>query len=163
MLRLALRNSARRPLLRTLRHLQSQPRALSTYAVPGGLQETANVTEATYREQYARSVANSEEYWGAEATKRLTWSTPFESVKNVDLEGDVKVEWFGGGKLNVSANCIDRHLETRGEQTAIIWESDCGQKEERITYKDLHARGERMRSACPALSIGLPPGTFHQK
>ena len=73
---------------------------------------------------YAASVADPDAFWG-EHGKRLDWIRPFTRVKNTSFDyPDVSIKWFEDGKLNVSANCIDRHLATRGDQTAIIWESD---------------------------------------
>ncbi|MEL6841470.1 MAG: acetyl-coenzyme A synthetase N-terminal domain-containing protein, partial [Pseudomonadota bacterium] len=109
---------------------------------------TPHVNAAQYAEMYAASVANPEAFW-AEQGKRLDWIKPFTKVKDVDFTlGQVSIKWFEDGVLNVSANCIDRHLETRGDQTAIIWEpDDPNDKALHITYKDLH------RSVCKMANI----------
>ncbi|MEM9787092.1 MAG: acetate--CoA ligase, partial [Pseudomonadota bacterium] len=109
---------------------------------------TPHVNTAQYAEMYAASVADPEAFW-AEQGKRLDWTKPFTKVKDVDFTlGQVAIKWFEDGVLNVSANCIDRHLETRGDQTAIIWEpDDPNDKALHITYQDLH------RSVCKMANI----------
>jgi acetyl-CoA synthetase len=76
---------------------------------------TAHVNEAAYAEMYQRSVADPEGFW-AEQGKRLDWIKPYTKVKDVSFTGDVHIRWFYDGTLNVSYNCIDRHLEKRGDQ-----------------------------------------------
>ena len=77
-----------------------------------------------YARKYAASVADPEAFWG-EAGKRLDWIKPYTRVKSTSFAyPDVSIKWFEDGKLNVSTNCIDRHLARRGDQTAIIWQSD---------------------------------------
>jgi acetyl-CoA synthetase len=98
---------------------------------------TAHVNEAAYAEMYQRSVADPEGFWG-EQGKRLDWIKPYTKVKDTSYEGDVQIRWFYDGTLNVSANCIDRHLEKRGDQTAIIFEGDDPGVSKHITYKELH-------------------------
>ncbi len=99
----------------------------------------AHVNAAKYDEMYAASIANPEAFWG-EHGKRIDWIKPFTKVKNTSFQpGNIDIKWFEDGTLNVSANCIDRHLETRGDQTAIIFEPDDPNEEARhITYKALH-------------------------
>ena len=102
--------------------------------------ERTYVTAAQYEEMYARSVADPDGFWGEQA-QRIDWIEPFTKVKNTSFEWpDISIKWFEDGVLNVSANCIDRHLETRGDQTAIIFEPDDPKGEARhITYRQLHA------------------------
>ena len=109
---------------------------------------TPHVNAAQYTEMYAASVADPDAFW-AEQGLRLDWIKPFTKVKDVDFTlGQVSIKWFEDGVLNVSANCIDRHLETRGDQTAIIWEPDDPNDDAlHITYKDLH------RSVCKMANI----------
>ncbi|NCW04757.1 MAG: acetyl-coenzyme A synthetase, partial [Rhodobacteraceae bacterium] len=84
----------------------------------------AHIKKDKYDAMYAASVNDPEAFW-AEHGKRVDWMTPFTKVKNVNYAyPDVSIKWFEDGELNVAANCIDRHLATRGEQTAIIWEGD---------------------------------------
>ncbi|MEM7645085.1 MAG: acetyl-coenzyme A synthetase N-terminal domain-containing protein, partial [Pseudomonadota bacterium] len=104
-----------------------------------GTTRTPHVDAARYEEMYAASVSDPEAFWD-EAGKRIDWMTPYNTVKNVDFTmGNVSIEWYGDGTLNVCANCVDRHLETRGDQTAIIWEPDDPETPAKhITYKELH-------------------------
>ncbi len=84
----------------------------------------ALIDSAKYDEMYARSVKDPDRFWREQA-HRLDWIMPFTKVKNVSWQPDnLHIKWFEDGSLNVSANCIDRHLEKRGKQTAIIWEGD---------------------------------------
>ena len=82
----------------------------------------AHIDAAKYEEMYAQSISDPEGFWAREA-KAIDWIKPFTSVKDVSFDAeDLHVKWFEDGTLNVSSNCIDRHLKTRGDQTAIIWE-----------------------------------------
>ena len=93
---------------------------------------------ATYEEMYAASVADPDAFWG-EHGKRIDWIKPYTKVKNTSFDyHNVSIKWFEDGKLNISANCIDRHLETRGDQTAIIWESDDPDLSKHISYRELY-------------------------
>ena len=84
----------------------------------------ALVDEAGYQEMYRQSVDNPEEFWG-EHGKRIDWITPYTEVKDVSYDhDDVHIRWYHDGTLNASVNCLDRHLEKRGDQVAIIWEGD---------------------------------------
>ncbi len=107
-----------------------------------------HVNAQQYEALYHKSISEPEAFW-AEQGQRLDWIKPFETVKNVDFTlGSVSIKWFEDGVLNVSANCIDRHLATRGDQTAIIWEPDDPTDDAlHITYKDLH------RSVCKMTNI----------
>jgi len=110
----------------------------TTYAVPSDLADRAIINAERYAEMYARSVADPEAFWREEA-KRLEWILPFTSVKNTSFnESDFRISWFEDGVLNVSANCLDRHLATRGGETALIWEGDEPGETRRFTYAQLH-------------------------
>jgi acetyl-CoA synthetase len=91
-----------------------------------------------YRSMYERSLADPEGFWGEQAQKFITWQRPWTQVVDWNFE-NARIKWFDGAQLNVSANCLDRHLETRGDQVAIIWESDDPNDDKRITYRELHA------------------------
>ncbi len=99
--------------------------------------ERALIDDATYRDWYARSIRDPEGFW-AEHARRIDWSTPFTVVKNTSFDGDVSIKWFEDGETNVALNCIDRHLDKRGDQTAIIWEGDDPSQSRHITYRELH-------------------------
>ncbi|HEX4295954.1 MAG TPA: acetate--CoA ligase [Rhizomicrobium sp.] len=106
--------------------------------VPKEWKDRALIDAATYERMYAESVANPEAFW-AEQAHRLDWMVPFTKVKDVSWNpDDLHVRWFEDGCLNVAANCIDRHLEKRGSQTAIIWEGDDPNDSRHITYAELH-------------------------
>ncbi len=94
----------------------------------------AFIDDAKYRDMYARSVNDRDKFWGQEASKRLDWIKPFTKVENVSFApGNISIKWFEDGVLNVSANCIDRHLDKRGDQVAIIWEGDDPSESKMIT------------------------------
>ncbi|PQO22507.1 acetate--CoA ligase [Rhodobacteraceae bacterium WD3A24] len=115
----------------------------------------AHVDAAGYDKMYARSISDPEGFW-REHGQRIDWIKPFSRVKNVEFEhGKVDIRWFEDGTLNVAANCIDRHLPTRGDQTAIIWEPDEPDAEARhITYNELHDRVGRMANVLKAQGVG---------
>ena len=108
------------------------------YPVPADFAAQANVTAEQYEAMYKQSVDDPEGFWAEQAEAYLTWSKPWDKVLDWTFKGDVRVKWFEGGKLNVSYNCLDRHLETRGDQTAIIWEGDDPDVSKRISYRELH-------------------------
>ena len=111
----------------------------SLIPVPEEWKKRAFMTRAQYEAAYAESVRDPNGYWGKEAA-RLDWMRPFTKVKNVSWDPDnLSIQWFEDGALNVSANCIDRHLAKRANQTAIIWEGDNPADSKHITYKQLHA------------------------
>ncbi len=98
------------------------------------------INDASYKELYERSIKDPEGFWG-EMGKRLDWIKPYTTVKNTNFDlPDISIKWFEDGTLNVSANCIDRHLASRGDQVAIIWEGDDPTQDEQITYRQLHER-----------------------
>lgn len=116
-----------------------------TYAPSADMVANAHITEAKYDEMYAASIANPDAFW-AEQGKRVDWIRPYTQVEDIDFTlGNVHINWFADGTLNVAANCIDRHLDTRGDQTAIIFEPDDPNEEaQHITYKALHEAVCRM-------------------
>jgi acetyl-CoA synthetase len=108
------------------------------YPVPPGFAAPQSLTEADYVRAYAEAHENPDDYWRREAG-RLDWLTPFTTVKNVSFnEADFRIRWFEDGALNVSANCLDRHLAMRGDQIAIIFEGDEPGEGRRLTYRELH-------------------------
>ncbi|HKU65124.1 MAG TPA: acetate--CoA ligase [Rhizomicrobium sp.] len=110
----------------------------SLIPVPEDWKKRAFMTRAQYETAYAESVRDPSGYWGKEAA-RLDWIKPFTRIKNVSWDPDnLSIKWFEDGALNVSANCIDRHLAKRANQTAIIWEGDNPADSKHITYKQLH-------------------------
>src|SRR5882757_401300 len=107
--------------------------------VPPAFAKTAWVDEAKYQSMYERSVKDPEGFWG-EHGKRLDWIKPYTKVKDVSYLGDVHIKWFHDGTLNASANCLDRHLPKRANQTAIIWEGDDPNESKHITYAEAHEK-----------------------
>ncbi|WP_378947119.1 acetate--CoA ligase [Mesorhizobium sp. ANAO-SY3R2] len=101
--------------------------------------KNALIDNETYLKWYADSVNHPEAFW-AEHGKRIDWFKPYTKVKNTSFTGDVSIKWFEDGLTNVSYNCIDRHLEERGDQVAIIWEGDNPYDDKKITYNELHER-----------------------
>ena len=127
--------------------------AVKTYAVPSEVADNAIITKAKYDEMYAASVASPEAFWG-EHGKRIDWIKPFSKVKNTDFSyPNVSIKWFEDGTLNVCANCVDRHLESRGDQTAIIWEGDEPTDDAKITYRELHDHVCRLSNAMKANGV----------
>ena len=112
-----------------------------------------HVTKDQYEQMYARSVSDPEGFW-AEQAKRLDWITPPTKIKNTTFAyPDVSIKWFEDGVLNISANCIDRHLITRGDQVALIWEGDTPGMDAHITYRQLHERVCRFANVLKSLDV----------
>ncbi len=128
--------------------------AAKTYAPSSEMAANAHVNAATYDEMYAASMADPEAFWGEHA-KRIDWIKPFTQVKDVDFTlGNVNINWFADGTLNVSANCIDRHVAKRGDQTAIIWEPDDPSDDAlHITYNELHKQVGTFANVLKKLGI----------
>ncbi len=110
------------------------------YPVPAEFAAQANVNAEQYEAMYKQSIEDPAGFWAAQADDYLTWFKKWDSVLDWSFdENDLHINWFTGATLNVSYNCLDRHLETRGDQTAIIWEGDNPNEDRKITYKELHA------------------------
>jgi acetyl-CoA synthetase len=107
------------------------------YPVTSQTAAHAFINREQYQALYQQSVSEPESFWAAQATEFLDWSKPWDSVLEYDYPKG-EISWFKGGKLNVSVNCLDRHLATRGEQVAIIWEGDNPDHDKKITYRELH-------------------------
>jgi acetyl-CoA synthetase len=107
------------------------------YPVPQQFAENAHINKEQYEAMYKRSIEDPDGFWAEQAEEFLDWSKPWEKVQEWDFnKADIK--WFEGGKLNVSYNCLDRHLETRGDQTAILWEGDDPAVDKSLSYRELH-------------------------
>ena len=108
------------------------------YEIPAEWTKRAFIDEAKYQEMYARSLKDPDGFW-AEQAKRLDWYTAPTKIKHTSFDPhNVSIKWFEDGVLNVAYNCIDRHLEKRGDQVAIIWEGDDPSESKHITYRELH-------------------------
>ncbi len=126
------------------------------YPVPEEWKSRTLCDAETYQRMYAQSIDDPETFW-AEHGKRVDWIKPYTKIKDVSYAAnDLHVKWFHDGTLNVSANCIDRHLATRGDQTAIIWEGDDPNNDKTITYQELH--DEVCKLANGLKSIGVKKG-----
>jgi acetyl-CoA synthetase len=110
------------------------------------------VDQAGYRARYERASRDPDGYWAEEA-KRIAWMQPPTKIKNTTFNGDVSIKWFEDGTLNASVSCVDRHLATRGDQTAIIWESDDPTVSEHVTYRQLHEKVCRLANAMRTLGV----------
>jgi acetyl-CoA synthetase len=121
--------------------------------VPASRSAHAWVDEARYQEMYRQSTEDPERFWG-EHGKRLDWIRPYTHVKDVSFASDnLHIRWFYDGTLNACSNCLDRHLPTRGAQTAIIWEGDDPAVSKTLTYRELHEEVCRFANALKALGV----------
>jgi acetyl-CoA synthetase len=109
--------------------------------------------QETYQKMYKKSVDNNEAFWAAQG-KRLDWFKDYTQVKDVSFDKqDLHIKWYADGELNVSYNCIDRHLKHKANQTAIIWEGDDPNVSEHITYSKLHDEVCRMANTLKKLGV----------
>jgi acetyl-CoA synthetase len=125
------------------------------YPVPPGVAKRAWIDKAKYDAMYRESVADPNAFWKKQALERLTWSKPFTQVKDTSFDArDLHVRWFADGELNVAANCLDRHLDKRADQTAILWEPDNPNGEPRlISYRELHEDVCRLANGLKHLGV----------
>jgi acetyl-CoA synthetase len=107
------------------------------YEVPSATAKRAHIDHAKYEQMYKRSVDDPEGFWAEQAETFLDWFESWDKVLDWDFEKG-HIRWFEGGKLNATHNCLDRHLDTRGDQAAIIWESDDPKDSQTLTYRELH-------------------------
>ena len=112
----------------------------------------AHIDADTYQQMYRRSIEDSDGFWSEQAEQFLDWSQPWSQVSHFDfLTGEAR--WFADGKLNVTVNCIDRHLDTRGDQTAIIWEGDDPASSRHITYNQLSQQVNKLSNVLKARGV----------
>jgi acetyl-CoA synthetase len=128
---------------------------LKTYPPAAEIAANAHVDAAKYEEMYAASISDPDTFW-KEHGQRVDWIKPFSKIKDIDFTlGNVSIKWFEDGQLNVAANCVDRHLETRGDQTAIIWEADDpNEPSKHITYRDLSEQVNKLSNVYKELGVG---------
>ena len=123
------------------------------YDVPAEWTKRALIDDAKYKDMYARSVKDPNGFWSEQA-KRIHWFNTPTKIKNTSFgPGDVSIKWFEDGTTNCAYNCIDRHLEKRGGQTAIIWEGDDPKDDKKITYRQLHAEVCRFANVLKAQGV----------
>ena len=121
------------------------------YAVDSATASRALIDAAGYEEMYKKSVTDNEGFW-AEQAQRIDWIKPFTKVKDVSFaRDDIRIRWFYDGSLNVCYNCVDRHLESKGDDVAIIWEGDDPARDLKITYRELHGRVCRFANSLKKL------------
>ena len=122
------------------------------YPVPQDLAARAHIDAAKYQEMYRRSVADPDGFWAEQAEQFLSWSKPWDKVSEWDFQQG-HIRWFEGGKLNACYNCVDRHLEQRRDQTAIIWEGDDPSEDRTITYGQLFEQVCKLANALKARNV----------
>jgi len=122
------------------------------YPVFDSIKAKTHLTKEQYEEMYARSLNDSDAFWREQALANLDWYKPFDTVSEFDFH-TADIKWFEGGELNVSYNCIDRHLATRANQTAIIWEGDDPDQSKHISYQTLHDEVCKLANAMRHLGV----------
>ena len=126
------------------------------FPVPEAIAQSAHIDAQTYAAWYDRSVTDPEGFW-AEHGQRIDWMRPYTRVKDVDYGHgpgtDVRIRWFEDGQLNVAANCVDRHLADKADQTAIIWEGDSPSESKHITYRELHDQVSRLANVLKSRGV----------
>ena len=110
----------------------------SVYDVLPHAAERALIDEAAYQAMYQRSIEDPDGFWADMADEHIHWFRRWDRVADWTFDGDVRIRWFDGAKVNVAYNCLDRHLEERGDKTAILWEGDEPGEERRLTFRELH-------------------------
>ncbi len=110
---------------------------ISIYSVKASMAEKTHINAERYAELYQQSLDDPETFWAQQATEFLDWHQPWQQVLDHDYRQG-HINWFQGGKLNVSVNCLDRHLAQRGDQIAILWEGDDPEQQSQLTYRELH-------------------------
>ncbi len=123
------------------------------YPVPESFAAAANINQQQFQQRYAESLQNNEAFWTQEA-QCVDWIKPFTKTKDVSFrKEDFRIRWFEDGQLNLAANCLDRHLATQPDKTAIIWEGDHPSEHKHISYRELHAEVCRFANALKRLDI----------
>lgn len=124
-----------------------------TYDIVPAIAARAHVTQSTYQTLYERSIDEPDAFWAEQASRFVTWFTPWQRVSDCDFNQG-RIRWFEGGTLNVSYNCLDRHLSERGDQVALLFEGDDPAVSRRLTYRELHAAVCRFANALKAAGVG---------
>lgn len=125
---------------------------MATYPVPEDLAARAHIDASTYERLYAESIADPDSFWSARAQEFITWEQAWDTVSESDMP-DGRVAWFRGAKLNASYNCIDRHLDERADQVAIIWEGDDPNDDKKVTYRELANEVGRLANALKSRGV----------
>ena len=122
------------------------------YPVTDDFAESALIDKNRYEEMYARSIESPDEFWAEQAEELIDWFKPWDTVQDWDFH-KAEIAWFSGAKVNVAYNCLDRHLENRADQTAIIWEGDDPGEDRHISYRELHDEVCRFANALKGLGV----------
>ena len=126
------------------------------HPIPAGIAANALISAEQYQTMYQQSVSDPDAFWG-EQGKILDWIKPYSKVKNSSFApGNISIRWYEDGTLNLAANCLDRHLEKRGDHPAIIWEGDDASESKTLTFRQLH--NQVCRFANVLLSLGVKKG-----
>ena len=134
--------------------MSNAPADTTLIPVPGSAIENTLTTKAQYEEMYQRSIEDPDGFWG-EIGKRVDWIRPYTKVRDVSWDkSDLHIKWFEDGTLNACVNCVDRHLTERGNETAIIWESDDPAQSKHITYNEVYDRVCRFANVLKARGVG---------
>ncbi len=123
------------------------------YEIPAATASRALIDDDRYQTMYRQSIEDPESFWATQAEEFVTWFKPWDRVLDWDYH-KAHIRWFEGAKLNVSYNCLDRHLDTRGDQVAIIWEGDDPQEDRKITYRELHREVCKFANCLKARGVG---------
>ena len=126
---------------------------VKVYPAPAALAASAHIGAERYNEMYARSINEPEAFWAEQAEQFVSWYKKWDKAQDWDYDR-VDIKWFTGAQLNVSYNCLDRHLETRGDDVAIIWEGDDPAVDKKITYRELHREVCRFANVLKARGVG---------
>jgi len=114
---------------------------MKTYDIPAEIAAHAHIDRAKYEAMYQRSIDDPDGFWAEQAEAFVTWNKKWKKVTDYSFDvGNLYIKWFEGGKLNVAYNCLDRHLEARGDQVAIVWEGDDPKDERKLTYRELYTQ-----------------------
>ncbi|MDG3440699.1 acetate--CoA ligase [Nitrospirillum amazonense] len=122
------------------------------FPVPDAVAADAWVDATKYQQMYDRSISDPDGFWG-EHGRRLDWIKPYTKVKNTSFTGDISIRWYEDGVLNACANCVDRHLPARADQTAILWEGDSPSEHKHITYSELYDNVTRLANVLKARGV----------
>ncbi|MDX1267877.1 MAG: AMP-binding protein, partial [Oceanisphaera sp.] len=126
---------------------------VKVHPVTAQFAQNALIDDAGYQRMYQESIENPDKFWG-EQGKRVDWIKPYTKVKNTSYDpGHISIKWFEDGTLNLSANCIDRHLATKADEVAIIWEGDSPDDDKKVTYRELHEQVCRFANVLKAQGV----------
>ena len=124
-----------------------------TYPVPAKIAADAHINEQQYREMYTRSLDDPDAFWAEQAQQFVTWEQSWSEVSSYDFNS-AEIRWFEGARLNASFNCLDRHLDSRGDQTAIIWEGDNPADAKHLSFRQLHEQVCRFANVLKSYGVG---------